>query len=163
MYVDWDQLLSDVDKGITKKELLNHYTQIFQQVTKMNFEPYKFFQEFMSKVEPWIKKQKPVVELPGVWQVIPEYLTLNDLISLKCVNKIFNNGIKTDIILKIKILNNILAYFNRTFLRNSAQRELFTFGTSEFNKSYTEYYKSKGIDKYQAFTMKCVLIYLLED
>jgi len=64
----------------------------------------------------------------SVFPIIVQYLNISDLVKLKMVNSQFNRAINIKIIPKIKQLNYMMCYFNRTYFKYSRKSCLSSIG-----------------------------------
>jgi hypothetical protein len=133
--IDWKYIFNQVDNtidkgegGITQKEYYALNVRIFTIVSARYSDDQSdflriFFRNFYQSAKIWLQdlKQTQINKLELPWSIIMGYLTIPDLVKMKTLNFQFNNAININkkIIVKIKFLDGILAYFNRTqFKRN---------------------------------------------
>lgn len=108
-----------VDRGITRPEYINIYGAISNYVIRFHFKLKYFFDIFMDEFKLWISKQKLEIKLPLPWPLILEWLTVKEQWMLQLLNTSFNKGVDVGRVLnKLKIVNNLMAFFNRQALKN---------------------------------------------
>lgn len=120
------ETIDNLDCKKKRKAQLALYTDMFNVCTSYSFTPKQLFKIFFKYFGDWISTQKHILvrlELP--WPLIFEKMSLKELGRMQLINTDFNNGIPlTQIIMKLKILNIIMAYFNRTSMQSWSVQEL---------------------------------------
>lgn len=133
--IDWKQLCKKIDDGsLTTGEYTELLALIFRIMGHLGCDYFNFFQDFIQAVKIWLQDSKPNhVKLNGdllwmethttsVFPIVVQYLNVSDLAKLKMVKSQFNQAIIIKIIPKIKLLNHMIRYFNRTYFKYNAKR-----------------------------------------